>query len=293
MGILSSILKDLWNQNRASARENINLPQGFNDIRQCRHGLLMFNRHDIYVGGSIGKYGEFSENEAILFRRIVRPGMQVIEVGANIGAHTVELSRLVGSEGSIHAFEPQRLMFQCLCANLALNQCGNVFAYQVGVGDRKGEIYVPKVSYESSNNFGGLSLTSEKTDGEKVALERIDDLHLPGCDFLKIDVEGMECDVLEGARETIGKFRPIMYVENDRENHSKQLIELVMELGYRAWWHLPPLFSPENYFSEKENIFPGIVSINMLCLPQELDNPDFGLVEVEGATDTWKNHTAR
>jgi len=293
MGLLSSFLKDLWKYRSMPAGDNIQLPEGFNAVRQCRHGPLVFNRHDMYIGRSISCYGEFSDSEARLFRRIVHAGMHVVEVGANIGTHTVELSRLVGPTGSVHAFEPQRLVFQCLCANLALNQCSNVFGYQAGVGDHRGEIYVPRLSYESSNNFGGLSLSTAQTDGERVALQRIDDLELPGCDFLKIDVEGMECQVLDGARETIGKHRPIMYLENDRKEHSMRLIERVMELGYRAWWHLPPLYSPDNFYAQKKNIFPGIVSINMLCVPNESAATDFGLPEVQGPADTWQQHLER
>ena len=103
-------------------------PAGFNQLKLCKSGPMLFNKFDIYVGGSLSKYGEFSVGEQELFQRVVRPGQVVVEVGANIGAHTVELARLVGPEGEVHAFEPQRIVFQTLCANLALNQLTNVHA---------------------------------------------------------------------------------------------------------------------------------------------------------------------
>src|SRR4030095_11726468 len=101
-------------------------PASFNELKLCKSGPMLFNKYDIYVGGSLQKYGEFSVGEQDLFQSVVHQGELVVEVGANIGAHTVELARMVGPEGEVHAFEPQRIVFQTLCANLALNQLTNV-----------------------------------------------------------------------------------------------------------------------------------------------------------------------
>ena len=109
-------------------------PAGFNRLRMCRTGPIVYNRFDRYVGASLHRYGEFSHSEQALFEVLVGRGQVVVEVGANIGAHTVVLSRLVGADGEVHAFEPQRIVFQALCANLALNQCTNVWARQMAVG---------------------------------------------------------------------------------------------------------------------------------------------------------------
>ncbi len=113
-------------------------PNGFNALRLCRGGPMLFNKNDVYIGGSLDKYGEFSYSEQEVFGKLLREGMIVVEVGANLGAHTVELARMVGRSGSVHAFEPQRLVFQALCANLALNQCTNVFASQAALGSARG-----------------------------------------------------------------------------------------------------------------------------------------------------------
>src|SRR5208337_419004 len=128
-------------------------PNGFNELRMCRSGPMIYNKHDIYVGGSLQKYGEFSVAEQQLFASLVQPGMLVVEVGANIGAHTVSLSRSVGKEGEVHAFEPQRIVFQTLCANLALNQCTNVHARQVAVGAAEGWAIEPGVDPQVRANF--------------------------------------------------------------------------------------------------------------------------------------------
>jgi FkbM family methyltransferase len=262
-------------------------PSGFNELRMCRSGPMIYNKYDVYVGGSLQKYGEFSEGEQAMFRQIVRRGAIVAEVGANIGGHTVELSRIVGPDGEVHAFEPQRIVFQTLCANLALNQCANVHARQVALGASAGTILVPALDPSIRNNFGGLSLR-DASSGEAVSSITLDSLDLPACHMLKIDVEGMEVEVLQGALGTIDAYRPIMYLENDRPERSHELLALVLGLDYAVYWHLPQLYNPANFDGNDENIFPGIVSINVLCVPKEANAQIQGLRPVSAPTDTWR-----
>jgi FkbM family methyltransferase len=253
--------------------------EGFNEIAQCRAGPMLFNRHDQYVGASLRKYGEFSPGEGALFRQLVRPGMVVVEVGANIGAHTIELSRLAGPQGVVVAFEPQRLVFQTLCANLALNSCVNVLARQEAIGERAGEIRVPVLRPDRPANFGGLSLIGMQA-GEAVPLRRLDDLGLGTCHVLKLDLEGMEVEALRGGAELIAAWRPTIYAENDRTERSAELIGLLLGWGYRVYAHNPPLFSADNFAGDEENIFPNIVSFNVLCLPAEHGVTVKGLAEL-------------
>src|SRR5436309_7187120 len=117
--------------------------QGFNRLKKCRHGRMLYNIHDQYIGRSLDLYGEFSEGEVELFQQIVKPGDVVIDVGANIGAHTLWFAKTVGNGGGVVAFEPQRLIFQTLCANLALNNVMNVMAFWQAVGEAPGVIVVP------------------------------------------------------------------------------------------------------------------------------------------------------
>jgi FkbM family methyltransferase len=257
-------------------------PEGFNAVVQCRHGPMLFNRHDQYVGASLAKYGEFSPGESDVFQKFLAPGMTVVEVGANIGAHTVELSRLVGPTGRVHAFEPQRIVFQTLCANLALNACANVFADQAAVGAAPGEILVPFLPPDRPANFGGLSLRGA-TQGERVPLRALDALELPACHVLKLDCEGMEIEALRGAERLVRQHRPIIYAENDRTDRSAALIALLLSWRYRLYMHTPPLFAPGNFAGNTENIFGNILSINMLCIAQERQITVKGLQEVQAA----------
>ena len=264
------------------------LATGFNVLKHTRHGYLLFNQHDIYIGKSLDRYGEFSEGEVDMFRQILRDGDTAVEAGANIGAHTVALARLVGPAGRIYAFEPQRLVFQTLCANVALNSLTNVECYNAAVGATAGEIIVPALDPDAETNFGGLGLGTHQT-GDKRPVMALDNLHLATCRLLKIDVEGMELEVLRGSGGLIHDCQPILYLENDREDRSAALIEHILNLGYRLFWHLPALFSRDNYFDEQENIFKRLVSVNMLGIPPGDDFTAEGLREITTLDSRWQD----
>ncbi|MGB5080906.1 MAG: FkbM family methyltransferase [Burkholderiales bacterium] len=258
-------------------------PGNLTALRDCRHGRMVYLRNDRIIGRSLELYGEWSEGEVDVFRQIVVPGDVVVEAGANIGAHTVCLARLVGPSGAVVAYEAQRFVHQLLCANLAINEILNVHARLAAAGAAAGTINVPALDYASPNNVGGLSLGGQ--GGELVPVETIDALRLPRLKLLKIDVEGMESDVLTGAADTLNRLRPVLYVENDRGAKSEPLIRLIQGFKYRLWWHLPPYYHPANFSGNAENAFGGLVSINMLCMPWEYTGTVTGLREVSGPED--------
>ncbi|HEY7309849.1 MAG TPA: FkbM family methyltransferase [Gemmataceae bacterium] len=235
--------------------------------KPCRHGTMLYNVHDQYIGRSLDLYGEYSEGEVDLFRQMVKPGQVVLEVGANIGAHTVFLARAVVPGGRVLAFEPQRIVYQTLCANLALNNITNVYCWQAAVGRTPGEVRVPLLDYARPNNFGGVQLGAAG-EGEPVPVRTIDGLQLPRCALIKVDVEGMEQEVVEGAVATLQRCQPLLYVENDRREKSASLIRTLDALGYKLFWHRPPLFNPNNFAGNPNNVFAHIVSANMLCCPK-------------------------
>ena len=90
-------------------------------VKRCGEGATIYNVNDEYIGRSLDTYGEISREEVDLYRQILQPSMTALEVGANIGVHTIPLARCVGPGGRVVAFEPQRIVFQMLCANVALN----------------------------------------------------------------------------------------------------------------------------------------------------------------------------
>lgn len=245
---------------------------GLYKLIEGRHGRFLANPRDIYIGRSLIEYGEFSEHEVMFLQQLVPPGGVVIEAGANIGSITVPLARKAGAGGMIHAFEPQMLVFQQLCANLALNDLTNVQALNAGCGAEPGEIAIIRHDPARDNNFGGIPLERlrSETDRLRIRIERLDQILSPArLDLIKADVEGMELAVLQGAQALIETFRPALYVENHDPESSPALIAHIEALDYRCWWHLPRLFNPDNFAGKRENLFAGITSKNMVCLPRE------------------------
>lgn len=249
---------------------------------QTRHGVMLALPGDHYITGCLEAYGEFSPGEWRLLEQVIKPGMVVLEMGANIGVHTVAMARAC-RPGPLYAFEPQRRVFQILCANLALNDVDNVMARQEACGREPGVATIPALDYAAAGNFGGVSIQTEGQPGEAVRVVTIDEMRLPQCGLIKVDVEGFELEALSGAAETIARCRPVLYVENDRFEHQRALIRLIHEMGYRLWWHTPPLAVVDNFNGEKRSIFGRrIVSINMLCLPVERNtHVDLELIDPE------------
>jgi len=239
---------------------------GFNCLANMRDGWMLYNKNDQFVGASIAKYGEFSYGEMEVFEQILDEGSYVIEVGANIGAHTLALSKQVGMLGRIYAYEPQRIVFQTLCANMAINSRTNVFCFEQAASNKKDVISLPNIDYSKQANFGGISI-DKFSSGRPVDVIVLDEelKDIPRLHLFKIDAEGMEYKVLSGAKTIISKFKPVLYVENDRLENSQTLIELIQSFDYRLYWHIPKLYNPNNYAKDNENIFGNIASYNMLC----------------------------
>ena len=255
---------------------------GLNRLVRGRDGWFVYNRYDEYIGRSLEHYGEYNWFEAQLLLQLLHPDDVVIEVGANIGSHTVGLAKAVGPGGQVFAFEPQRVVFQLLCANVALNSLLWAHCVQAAVGVTQGQVSVPAVEYTRAGNFGGVPMLPAQTGGEQVPLLTLDTcMNVDRLRLLKIDVEGMEQAVIEGASELIARHAPFLYIENDRLDRSEALIRTIQSLDYRCYWHLPYLFNPDNWFGASHNLFPGTVSLNMLCIPASVEADVTGLKPVD------------
>jgi len=104
-------------------------------ILPCKRGTFVANRNDHIMTPSLAMYGEFAEDELEVLDKYVKPGMTVIDVGANIGVHSVALSDMVGRNGLVLSFEPVLCTYNLLCANLAFSGNQNVIAHRAMVGD--------------------------------------------------------------------------------------------------------------------------------------------------------------
>lgn len=263
------------------------IESGFVRVRQTRHGVMAYNKNDVYIGRALDLYGEHTELELKMLGKLIPSGGTVIDVGANIGVHSVFFAKAVGPQGRVLAYEPQRQSFQLLSANAALNGLVNLRIERAAVGPQKGQIHVPDLDPNAEHNFGGISVNAVG-DGEPVDMIALDSLDLSRCDLIKIDVEGLEIDVLLGAKDTLVLHAPLLYVENDRKENSAKLIELLFSLDYRLFWHLPYLFNQDNFFGRQDNVFGKVLSINMLAVPKSRDLKIEGLKEIRSPEDWWR-----
>lgn len=150
------------------------------ELVTTRHGRFLANPNDTYIGRALIDYGEFSELESQVLLQLLAHGGIAVEVGANIGAHTVALARKAGPGGRVYAFEPQPVIFQNLCANLALNGLTNVYPHNQACGGAPGRMRFPDINYAVSGNFGGVSLEMlpDVKSGMKIDIVPLDDLAL-------------------------------------------------------------------------------------------------------------------
>lgn len=254
-------------------------------IVQGRHGSFVYFPGDHYLGKAIETYGEYAEAELQAYRAFLGEGAVLLEVGANAGYMTVPLARMVGEAGRVVAFEPQPAIHRLLCANIALNGLSRVSCMHAAVGAEEGSIDVPEIDPSQAGNYGAVSLAggAQGRRSVQVPLVSLDRAcgGLDRLDAIKIDVEGMELEVLKGARDLIGRFRPVIVPENDRLERSPALIAHLLELGYRCYWFIHPLYNPDNFFGVQANLYPGTSSFNMLCVPAERPQPQ-GLPPVAG-----------
>lgn len=211
-----------------------------------KNGFFYLDGIDDFIKNHLKKGETWEGNIQKLIHQYAKPGTTVLDVGAHIGTHTLTMAHAVGNSGQVFAFEPQPKIFRELFLNMAVNNLKNVSFYWAGIGDREGIIELGPLN---ETNEGGSGLYGGT--GQEVQLLTIDSLNLTNVSLIKIDVEGMEEQVLAGARETILANRPVILIEimgghdfgqtsRDARHQILHTIDKIEELGYKVtqlWRH--------------------------------------------------------
>lgn len=212
-------------------------------LAASNHGTMIVNRFDyrmsgpdqgVGVGFQLLEAGSFDPVEVELAlqlidarRRFHGGGVVAIDCGANIGVHTIEWATAMTGWGSVVAVEAQERIYYALAGNIAINNCFNAIAMHAAVSSEPGIMNIPVPDYFQPSSFGSLEL-KPRADTEfigqpidysadkTVAIQKIslDALALPRVDLIKLDIEGMELEALQGAKDTIARCRPIFLVES-------------------------------------------------------------------------------
>lgn len=245
-----------------------------NVIKQkLKHGIFSFYNNDKYVGKSLSEYGEWSESEVELIKGLVPNNDVIIEIGSNIGTHTVPLAKHLSNGGKIYSFEPQSQNRRLLEQNIKDNDIENVKISKIAISSGAGKAYMNTFANDKLSNYGDARIFRDEFDNsECVQVKTLDEFFYNNyagensVRLIKFDVQGQELNVIIGSEKLINEYKPILYLENDNPETSKKLIDKIKSLGYIMFWHLPPLFNPNNYLKNSKNIFPNIISCNMFCV---------------------------
>ena len=174
------------------------------------------------------------EKEIKLIPQLLSNCNRAIDIGANVGVWSYWLSKYAKQ---VESFEPNPKVFNAL-KNIKIK---NVNSYNIALSNKTGsvDLLIPKGSKGFSNQ--GASLSSIKVQGEhksiSIEAKRLDEYNFLDVDFIKIDVEGHEHEVIEGARETIKKFKPTMVIEMEEKHNQipiEEQISSVEKMGYQC-----------------------------------------------------------
>ena len=247
-----------------------------------RVGRVAFPVTDIYLYDALTECGDYCYGEMKTYRSFLKPGMTIVDVGANIGLMSLLFSEIAGDEGRVIAFEPSGFANGLLRHNLEINECSNVTTYRKAVSDRVGETTFadPDTAKIGQLNFGSISLQSwiKEGLGQNVPTEMttIDALDLTACDFIKIDVEGAEAAVIRGARNTLAKHRPFLSIETDNPDSDLSWMSDLLDLDYRVFLASFLLHSWPNFKEAPVAHLPRAVCVNAIVVPDRFD-PDIVL----------------
>ena len=232
-------------------------------IAATNHGSLILNRNDYRMTDEKNGYGvgfqllntsSFDQSEVdfalgllSLRRQYFGAGVVAFDCGANVGVHTIEWAKHMHGWGSVIAIEAQERIYYALAGNVAINNCLNATAIWGAVGQSNEKIKVPVPDYLLPSSFGSLELKQNANNeyiGQKIDYSEanmvsvqqrtIDAFDFQRLDFIKIDVEGMELDVLTGGVSVIQKHKPLMMIEIIKSDRS-QIETLLMSWDYEIF----------------------------------------------------------
>jgi len=161
-------------------------------------------------------FGCYEEHFAELFRFLVSPGDRCVDVGANVGVHTVRLAKLVGSRGEVIALEPDEEVAHRAHRNIMLNQLSNAHVINAAASDEVGgEVKLYRPDARDTNRGRASLLRHSYLTGSvtTVPVLTIDEVCPGPVALIKIDVEGHEAAVVRGAAATIDRYSPAVIFE--------------------------------------------------------------------------------
>jgi FkbM family methyltransferase len=173
--------------------------------------------------------GSYELNKRLAFEREIPAGAVVYDIGANVGYFSLLAAVLVGQEGRVYAFEPLPRNVEFLRKHIKLNKLDTIDVIEAAVSDHSGS---------ASFDLGASSAMGHLTDSGEMSVRMValDELLESGGiqppDYMKVDVEGAEFDVFQGARGILEKYHPTLFLDTHQREAHFPTISLLEELGY-------------------------------------------------------------
>ena len=226
------------------------------------------------VGDHIAYWGAWEKDAVAFVRHYLKPGMVVIDAGTHVGQYSMISSRCVGPSGQVHGFEPHPGLFNVFQRNIKRSDCRNVVSQQLALGKRAEE----RLLYPSAvNNLGATSFVPagpECGNPLSVTVIRLDDYvaehAIEGVDFIKVDVEGAELELLEGAEKTLNEnYNIVLMIEFYALNATRfgYTIQVLEHKLRRAGFHL---FSINGHglapYQDRPELCQNVVAVRKLSI---------------------------
>ncbi len=173
--------------------------------------------------------GSYEMNKRQAFERLIPPGAVTYDIGANVGYFSLLAAKLAGPTGRVYAFEPLPRNIEYLRKHIAINQLENIEVIEAAVSDHGGEAHFDLGASSAMGHLaeaGGITVRMVCLDDQLAAGE----LRPP--DYMKVDVEGAEFEVLKGARQLLEKYHPILFLDTHQREAHLPTIEMLDQLGY-------------------------------------------------------------
>lgn len=195
--------------------------------------------------------GYYSREIVALLDHILRGGMTVVDVGANIGEISLASARRVGKNGCIHAFEPVSTIARILQSHIDRNSLEQITLHKIGLSSKPGRATIYESCGQDVHNEDHAGLGSIYGDAltqhalEEIEISTLDHFSeataLTHVDLIKIDIEGSELPCLVGARRTIDRFQPLLIIEVQQQSATKagysasDILKFLYDLGYSSY----------------------------------------------------------
>lgn len=243
------------------------------------HGKFMVNINEL-IGNFLYLLNEFAPLEIDIMKKLLKSDSNVIEIGANIGTHTIPIAKHI-SKGMIYSFEPQNIIYKQLNTNLFINEVYNVKTLNYGVGSKDEKLFYTPANF----NTGGVSLSNSGSHSVKV--KPLNCLKYPTIDLIKIDVEGMELDVLKGIETIIQRDKPSILIEYRLETVN-EMIQFLQSYDYNIYLANYSLLQYPK-LSNVSNLHLGMANLgdfNLIAVPINKIN-EFPFLNNQIKIDQW------